>query len=59
MLTCETEAETILGVGETPGDILGELPTRDLLDGGISLEDKICGTVSPSKALYTKYIAWK
>ena len=57
MLTCETVAATILGVGETPGDTLGEPRTIDLLDGGTSLEGKICGTVSPSRALYTKYIA--
>lgn len=57
MLTCETVDEAILGVGETPGDILGELRTKDRLDGGTSLDGKICGTVSPSRALYTKYIA--
>ncbi len=36
---------------------MGELETRDLLDGGTSLAGKICGTVPPSRALYTKYIA--
>ena len=57
VLTCETVAATIVGVGETPGDTLGEPRTRDLFDGGTSLAGSISGTVSPSRALYTKYIA--
>lgn len=59
LLTCVTLVETILEVGEIPGDMFGEARTRDALDGGTSLEGKMCGTVSPSKALYTKYIAWE